>query len=1337
MRSRALHLAVAAVAAAALVVVGASPPTGAQEAPDPARPDADRFTATPVEATARTVGAKASTSAVAESDPGLLARTDATPVPVVVKLDYDAIATYQGGRPGLAATSPSVTGRALTDATATRSAYARDVARQEQEITGAMTRAVPEVSIGRSFRVVYGGVAAVVPADRARDLLAVPGVVAVQPDVLNQPLTDASTDFIDAPAVWDAVGGQATAGEGILFGSLDSGLWPEHPSFAPNPDLPARPVRPDGRALECDYGPDPLSEDPEEPDFACGNKLVGGSAFIDTYNLLYPDDPGTEPNEGEVYPDSARDSNGHGTHTATTVAGGVVDEAPVFGVDRGPVSGVAPGAWVMGYKVCGAAGCYGSDTTAAVEAAILDGVDVVNYSISGGTTPFTDPTELAFLDAYAAGVYVATSAGNEGPGASTANHLAPWTTSVAASTQRRELGSDLTITSGGDTFTAAGVSIGSGVAEPTPVVLAEDVPGYTDPTCTAAPPAPDTFDGLIVGCARGNPTGRVATGYTVFQGGGEGMVLYNVAPGSTMTDNHWLPVVHLPAGTGFEAFVAAHGDNEGTFTAGVARDGTPDVVADFSSRGPAGDFLKPDVTAPGVQILAGTTPTPESIVEGPPGEYFQAIAGTSMSAPHVAGAGVLMLAEHPDWTPGQVRSALMTTATTDLVKEDETTPADPFDVGAGRIDLGAARNPGLTLDETARRFLTLTASPTERIDLNLPSVNAPTMPGEITTTRTFTNVGGSTATYAVSATAGEGSSITVSPRRFTVAAGASRTVEITIASDNTEGQEFGEIRLSASGRETLHLPVAFVPSQSGATVTSDCAADTVAVGETTTCTVTATNDSFGPTVVEGSSEVSERLRITDADGATVTGPRTAEVTAVELSGRAPGTPSLEPLGYDGYLPLDDFPGLDFEPVGDEEIIDFSIDPFLYNGIPYDAIGVDSNGYLVVGGSSGSADNVCCPPQELPDVLPPNNVIAPFWSDLTGEGAPGIIVAVLEDDEGASWTVVEWQVNAYGTDTQKTFQVWLGHQDAQDVTLNYPADDLPDLTDLGEPLVIGVENETGAGGESLVDTPPEGDLDVVSTDAVAGDSVSWTLEVEGRAKGDGEVRSEVTASGMPGTTIVRTELDVTGDDLATLEAYVDRAYQDILGYPADPDGRRFWAARIQSGATSLEAFARMLARDDRWLRPIVEGRYEQLVGRAASTAEADYWVGELRAGRPESLLAAQLIGSPEFFAGANREVDAFVDQAYLAVLGRLPDDAGRAYWVERIEDGMSRSLVGKTFFQVPENRAARVTAQVEDLLHRSPSADELATYGELLRTSTDLALTIAILSSEDYLAISHG
>src|SRR5262249_26162527 len=157
----------------------------------------------------------------------------------------------------------------------------------------------------------------------------------------------------------------------------------------------------------------------------------------------------------------------------------------------------------------------------------------------------------------------------------------------------------------------------------------------------------------------------------------------------------------LADGTNFVAFATAHPSFSATFTAGAKINGPGDVMAAFSSRGPGGLFIKPDITAPGVQILAGHTPTPHGITNGPQGEYYQAIAGTSMSSPHIAGSAVLLKALNPTWTPGQIKSAIMMTAKTSVVKEDLTTPADPFDFGAGRVDLTVAGNPGLTISDTA------------------------------------------------------------------------------------------------------------------------------------------------------------------------------------------------------------------------------------------------------------------------------------------------------------------------------------------------------------------------------------------------------------------------------------------------------------------------------------------------------------------------------------------------------------------------------------------------------------------------------------------------------------
>src|SRR6185437_9030874 len=341
-----------------------------------------------------TTSAKSPTSKMAQTDPTLLKRTDSTPISVVVKLDYDSLATYDGNVAGYAATSPSVTGRPLSRSQSERR-YEQRVAGIESRVLSDVSKKVSNVKVGQRLRTVYGGVALTVPANSVSKLLSVPGVVAVQKDAVNRPSTDSSPDFIGATAVYPQLGGAPNAGKGVIFGSLDTGVWPEHPSFADNGNLGAPPAKADGTPRTCDFGDNPLT--PATDVFNCNKKLIGGQAFLATYLANNPP---------EVYT-TARDSNGHGTHTSSTAAGDPVASAKVFGVERGPINGVAPGAWISVYKVCGLNGCYSSDSAAAVQQAILDGVKVINFSIGGGSSPYTDPVELAFLDAYAAGVFVA------------------------------------------------------------------------------------------------------------------------------------------------------------------------------------------------------------------------------------------------------------------------------------------------------------------------------------------------------------------------------------------------------------------------------------------------------------------------------------------------------------------------------------------------------------------------------------------------------------------------------------------------------------------------------------------------------------------------------------------------------------------------------------------------------------------------------------------------------------------------------------------------------------------------------------------------------------------
>ncbi|MBA2554722.1 MAG: S8 family serine peptidase, partial [Geodermatophilaceae bacterium] len=874
--------------------------------------------------------------------------------------------------------------------------------------------------------------------------------------------------------------------------------------------------RSDGQPRTCDFGDNPLT--PETDVFECNDKLISGEPFLETYLSIYPD--------SEVY-ETARDSNGHGTHTSTTSAGATVENAIVLGVDRGQINGIAPGAHVAVYKVCGLNGCVQTDSVAAVGRSIEDGVDVINFSISGGADPYTDPVELAFLDAYTAGVLVSASAGNDGPGPGTVNHVGPWLISVAASTQERAFESTLTVTGGSDTFTDVGASITDGVETPTPVVLARDVPGY-DALCSEPAPA-GTFTGQIVGCERGT-IARVEKGYNVLQGGAVGMILYNPTLADIETDNHWLPTVHLPDGTDFVAFMEAHPDATATFTAGQKADGQGDVVAAFSSRGPGGDFLKPDVTAPGVQILAGHTPTPESIVEGPPGQYFQAIAGTSMSSPHVAGSAALLKALHPDWTPGQIKSALMTTATTSVVKEDTVTPADPFDFGAGRIDLNFAGDPGLTFDQGARDFYRSASFPSRRIDLNIPSINAPAMPGIVQTFRTAKNASDETLTYTVSTTTNAfGAAITVSPSQFTLAPGESATLRIRIKGVNlAPGQYFGQIMLDdVNGDRDLHMPVAFNRMQGAAAVTTECSATSATVGgDEVACTATATNTGFSDFGANMNSSVSPELRITSVDGANQTNSRTVRLANQELAGAQPGIPSIDPGALFGYLALADF-GVTPTAIGDEEAINYSVSPFVYAGDTYETLGVTSNGYAVVGGVEDSAD-ITFVPQELPDPTVPNNVLAPFWTDLDGTDAPGIYAAIIADSvTGEQWFVVESQLNVFGTSDLEIFQTWIGLNGTEDITYAYDPANLPIAPPDEYGLTVGAENINGSGGEDT-DALPTEDLRVTSTSGAPGGTLSYSFTVQGVSPGVAQVVTGLQSLAIPGLTTDTAVIQVTSD-----------------------------------------------------------------------------------------------------------------------------------------------------------------------------------------------------------------
>jgi subtilisin family serine protease len=1072
---------------------------------------------------------KSRSGRMAKSDRSLFRLQGTKQVPVVIKLDYDPIASYTGTVSGYAATSPSTTHRSLAHNAAAVAAYTRYVASYESQVRSGIAARIPGAKITQSFQKAYGGISALVPANQISQLLKVPGVAAVQKDALLQPLDNQQTaDFLGAPIVWKHLGGRDDAGSNVLVANIDTGVWPENPMFR-DKGLPAPPG-----TYGCEFG-DGTDPDLGDP-FTCNNKLVGAYAFTDTYLIA----TGAGPDEfcdQAAGVCSARDSDGHGTHTLSTAAGDSVKSAPVEGIERGPATGLAPGAHVIAYRVCLAAGCYQSDSVAAVNQAITDGVNVLNFSVSGGADPYSDPVELAFLDAYSAGIQVNASAGNAGPGAATSDHGGAWVNTIAASTPPYYYLSTLKLTAdNGDKASFTGSEITPGIDSATDVVMAADIAGYNDPLCGTPIPTGTSADGAVVVCERGNPAGRAADSFNVLQGGGAGMILYNPVHQDLFSDNFWVPTIMLDGGPyagvpapttdAFLDYMSSHTGVTATWDPGTLQPVTADVITTFSSRGPVGPWLKPNVTAPGIEILAGTTPQSVDVATGPPGNLFMAIAGTSMSSPHAAGVAALVKAAHPDWTPGQITSALMTSSVQDVLDSDGSTPANPFATGAGSIRANRAVNPTLTFDVSPTDFADAATDPLHQVDLNLPSVDATTMPGLFVTTRSATNVTSKPQQF-TAVTTSTGGTISVSPSTFVVGPGVTKDIHITIhGEDLADGQYFGQITLQPTrdGVTPVVLPVAFDRTQGAVAVTNDCSPTTIDVGDAATCNVSVTNNSpiesdtsalvrapggLKLKWVSGSDDVSSFSK-----GFSWSGTLSPSI--------APSINSITPGGSPNgsYLALSDLGVQPIAGMGDETITNFGVPSFEYGHESYSTVGVDSNGYVVVGGGT-SQDNDCCTIQTLPDSAPPNNIVAPFWTDLDASQATGgVYIAVLGDGIN-NWTVVDWEgVPTFGTTEYQNFEVWL-LADGDSVTYA-----MGDLTGPGADTGLGggAENRDGSSGVNLIADANQ-DYTVNDGSPTPGGSFTATYTARGKAAGEFPIGVSVDSDQVRGTTRVQTDITV--------------------------------------------------------------------------------------------------------------------------------------------------------------------------------------------------------------------
>jgi subtilisin family serine protease len=658
-----------------------------------------------------------------------------------------------------------------------------------------------------TYQVVFNGMAinpgSTSPTVARRILQKLDGVKAVYLDYAHQPELYASLPLINAPAIWSntAVGGRDNAGDGVKVASVDGGILG---------GLYAAPMF-DGTGW---------SYPPGWPAGGLGDTYNNNGKVIVSRAYFREWDP---PAFGDEHSWPGVNGTSHGVHTSSTAAGNQVT-AEYLGITE-TVSGVAPGAWLMSYRVfyysvTGDGSFYNAEGIAALEDMVMDGADVVNNSWGGGPGSAGgefDAIDNALLNAVDAGVFVSMSAGNAGPGQATTDHPSPDYISVAASTTDGTLASGrLNVTAPTPIsptlqdipFSMAG--FGPGLA-PGGIYPYDYLPAVTvDPGNSEGclPFTPGSFTGKAALIIRGtcefgvkvlNAENAGAVFTLVYNNLAGGDTLINMGPGAVGN------LVTIPSafigysdGDAMLSWYNLHTSSvEITFDTNAYQAGnTPDVLASFSSRGPGiGNVLKPDITAPGVNILAqGYTPntTGEDRHRG-----WGQVSGTSMASPHVAGAATILRQIHPNWTPAQIKSALMSTSKYLDIFDYDGSPAQPLEMGAGRLDLTNAADPGLLFDPPSLSYGLVLTGTEKTMTVNVTSV------ATTTETYTITLLDTSGGFPGVALLPG----FTVSPTVITVAPGASASFDVTFDSLSSKGigDNQGFVLLHSANYDA-HLP---------------------------------------------------------------------------------------------------------------------------------------------------------------------------------------------------------------------------------------------------------------------------------------------------------------------------------------------------------------------------------------------------------------------------------------------------------------------------------------------------------------------------------------------------
>ncbi|KAG2649249.1 subtilisin-like protease SBT5.3 [Panicum virgatum] len=647
------------------------------------------------------------------------------------------------------------------------------------------------------------GFAANLDAATAAEIARQPGVISVFPNRGRQLHTTRSWQFLGLAGPGGAPRGgawrKARFGADTIIGNFDTGVWPESESFKDD-GLGSVPSHWKGA---CDKG--------QDHKFSCNRKLIGARFF----NKGYAAAAGAL----NASMNTPRDMDGHGTHTLSTAAGSPVPGASVFGFGNGTASGGSPRARVAAYRVCyppvNGSECFDADILAAFDAAIHDGVHVLSLSLGGDPSNyFDDGIAIGSFHAVRRGIAVVCSAGNSGPALGTASNLAPWIFTTGASTMDRDFPSYIVfehrkaMAAGKSIIKLKGQSLSmTTLPEKTSYKLIDSAKaGLANATtkdaqlCMIGALDPAKVKGKIVVCLRGI-SARVAKGEAVKQAGGAGMVLANDAStgNEIIADAHVLPATQIKYRDGLRlySYLNSTKNPTGFITKPATVVGTKPApfLAAFSSQGPniiTPEILKPDITAPGVSVIAAWTRanSPTDLAFDLRRVAFNSESGTSMSCPHVSGVVGLLRTLHPEWSPAAIKSAIMTTALEmdnkgELILNASSLPSSPFGFGAGHVSPARAMNPGLVYDLGDADYLDFLCAlrynatvmamfnggpytcpgeaPRRVADLNYPSITAVNVTAAGATARRRVKNVGRPGTYWAFVTEPAGVDVTVTP----------------------------------------------------------------------------------------------------------------------------------------------------------------------------------------------------------------------------------------------------------------------------------------------------------------------------------------------------------------------------------------------------------------------------------------------------------------------------------------------------------------------------------------------------------------------------------------------